>query len=97
MTDPTRISVAQEGERAFRVEIQGSDVSTTHAVEVPEGLAEELGWGQAREADLVQASFAFLLEREPPTSILRHFKLDVIGSYFPEYQSEMRQRSRSER
>lgn len=96
MTDPTVVSVAKEGESAFRVEVQGSRVSTTHGVEVPEGFADELGWGKAREADLVQASFAFLLEREPPTSILRHFSLDVIGNYFPEYRSEMQQRSRSE-
>jgi hypothetical protein len=87
------VSVVREGDHAFRVEILAAQASTTHAVEVPEGLADELGWGDAGEADLVRASFAFLLEREPPTSILRRFSLDVIGSYFPEYPSEMRGRS----
>lgn len=64
-------------------------------MEVPRDLAEELGWGSTREADLVRESFAFLLEREPPTSILPRFSLDVIGRYFPEYQSEMRRRSQA--
>lgn len=34
---------------------------------------------------LVEASFAFLLEREPRTSILRAFDLTEIGRYFPGY------------
>ena len=42
------------------------------------------------EEELVRASFAFLLDREPATSILTRFSLDVIGRYFPEYTSELR-------
>jgi hypothetical protein len=38
---------------------------------------------------VVQASFAFLLDREPPTSILTHFKLSDIARYFPEYPKEI--------
>ena len=41
----------------------------------------------------MRASLAFLLEREPPTSILRRFGLEVIGTYFPEYPGEMRRRA----
>jgi hypothetical protein len=37
----------------------------------------------------VRRSFDFLLEREPPSSILRTFDLAVIGRYFPEYGAEM--------
>jgi hypothetical protein len=33
----------------------------------------------------VQSSFEFLLEREPPSSILKTFELSVIERYFPEY------------
>ena len=93
-SDATAISVTRQGESAFRVEVRSAGVTTTHAVEVPEGLADELGWSAAKEADLVHASFSFLLEREPATSILRQFSLDVIGRYFPEYKSEMRHVSR---
>jgi hypothetical protein len=41
---------------------------------------------------VVQASFAFLLEREPADSILRRFELPVIGRYFPGYEAELRRR-----
>jgi hypothetical protein len=41
---------------------------------------------------LVEASFAFLLEREPNESILRTFDLTVIGRYFPDYEREIGQR-----
>jgi hypothetical protein len=34
----------------------------------------------------------FLLEREPPTSILSEFSLDVIPRYFGEYDAELRRR-----
>jgi hypothetical protein len=46
-------------------------------------------WGSGDDApaveDLVSRSFGFLLEREPPDSILRAFDLSVIQRYFPEY------------
>lgn len=89
-------SVTEEGDHRYRVEIRGSGGTTTRAVEVPHGLARELGWGHAPEADLVRASFELLLEREPPESILRSFSLDVIGTYFPDYRSEMRRRAPGE-
>jgi hypothetical protein len=61
---------------------------------VPAGMADELAGAGALEAELVRESFAFLLEREPPTSILPTFSLDVIGRYFPEYPTEIRRRLR---
>jgi hypothetical protein len=41
---------------------------------------------------LVDRSFRFLLEREPPESILRDFDLTVIGRYFPEYEGAIARR-----
>lgn len=40
--------------------------------------------------DLVMRSFKFLLEREPPQSILRRFSLPDIERYFPEYPQAIR-------
>jgi hypothetical protein len=40
-------------------------------------------------AELIRTSFEFLLEREPPESILRRFDVSVISRYFPEYRAEM--------
>lgn len=46
-------------------------------------------WGEGGEQreveELVERSFDFLLEREPPSAILKRFELSVIPRYFPEY------------
>lgn len=59
---------------------------TRHDVRVARADLERLAPGATDPTDLVRRSFAFLLEREPPTSILRSFDLPVIGRYFPEYE-----------
>lgn len=41
---------------------------------------------------VVRASFEFLLEREPASSILPEFSLDEISRYFPEYREELPKR-----
>jgi hypothetical protein len=66
--------------------------ATEHRVTVPAGMVDDLGLTGTDEATLVQESFAFLLEREPATSILRQFELTVIGTYFPEYDREIAHR-----
>jgi hypothetical protein len=59
-------------------------------VRVPAGLPHALGCADVPGVELVRASFAFLLEREPPSSILRNFSLEQIGDYFPEYPDSVR-------
>lgn len=51
----------------------------------------DLAPGATPEA-LVAESFRFLLEREPPESILRSFELPIIGRYFGDYADEIRRR-----
>ena len=92
MTTDVEVSVSPEGVTSFRVEVRSAQGITTHLVEVPPELVEDLGWGDTDAADLVRESFAFLLEREPPTAIMRRFSLEVIGQYFPEYRAEIRRR-----
>ena len=41
---------------------------------------------------LVRETFAFLLEREPRSSILQRFDLALVERYFPEYPAEIRRR-----
>ena len=41
---------------------------------------------------LVHETFAFLLEREPRSSILARFDLPIVERYFPEYPAEIRRR-----
>ena len=68
-----------------------STATTQHRVRVAKSDAERLAAGRSTE-ELIRESFCFLLERESNTSILRSFDLPVIGSYFPDYEQEIRRR-----
>ena len=65
---------------------------TEHTVTVSQASLSRWGAGSEQEdvEDLVRRSFEFLLEREPPSAILRRFELSVIESYFPEYDELIR-------
>ena len=65
---------------------------THHDVRVSRADLARLDPGASDPVDLVEASFAYLLEREPKESILREFDLTVIGRYFPDYEREVGQR-----
>jgi hypothetical protein len=68
----------------------GDDEAATHCeVNVTEADLDRLAPGSGDPSALVEASFTFLLEREPRESILRSFELAVIGRYFPEYADEI--------
>jgi hypothetical protein len=66
-----------------RIEENGDTVSA-HTVTVTTTDKERLA-PESPVEDLVTRSFVFLLEREPPTSILRTFALPEIERYFPDY------------
>lgn len=65
---------------------------TDHQVHVTRGDLARLAPGAADPTDLVKASFAFLLEREPKEAILQEFDVSVIGRYFPDFEREIRRR-----
>ena len=64
-----------------------------HSVQVDRATLEDLAPARSPE-DLVRASFTFLLEREPPDSIMRSFELPIIARFFADYPDEMRRRLR---
>jgi hypothetical protein len=66
-----------------KIEEDGRTVSD-HTVTVTASDVERLAPGSTVE-DLVKRSFEFLLEREPPRSILPRFSLPDIERYFPDY------------
>jgi hypothetical protein len=68
-----------------QVEIQEARGTSSHLVRVTEEELVRYGHGRGVE-ELVRASFRFLLEREPPSSILHAFDLSTISRYFPEFQ-----------
>jgi hypothetical protein len=79
-----QISVESSGASVYRVVVTQGKSKTTHDVTVtPEDVARYAPG--ATPERLVQASFEFLLEREPASSILTRFALPVIERYFPEY------------
>ena len=83
------IDVRATGPHEYAVVVDAGRERTRHTVRVPQRLLAELGLTEAAEAALVRESFAFLLEREPASAILREFELDVIARYFPEYPGEI--------
>jgi len=90
MPSPPTLLVAEDADGNFAVKIDDGNVETSHLVSVPSGFGPELGLGAISEGDLVRASFRFLLDREPATSILAKFSLALISRYFPEYRREIR-------
>jgi bifunctional DNA-binding transcriptional regulator/antitoxin component of YhaV-PrlF toxin-antitoxin module len=86
------ITIEPSGEHRYAVTLHDGASQSVHQVVVPSHLLAELGLGPDDEALLVRASFEFLVEREPASSILRRFELDVIGRYFPEYLDTIRRR-----
>ena len=82
----TQITVTQQAGGTFRVQ---TPAGTSHQVSVPPGFAASLGCGDVAPDELVRASFEFLLEHEPATSILREFSLDIISQYFSSYPAEI--------
>lgn len=83
------IKVTKIDSETFEV-IVNSGSTTNHKVNLPDHYYEKLTHREVPPEILVERSFQFLLEREPNTSILRSFKLSVIGRYFPEYERTIR-------
>lgn len=79
------IRVTPLDDATFRVTVTDKS-TTTHEVKVQADYAQKLTGGKVTTTQLVKKSFEFLLEREPNTSILRSFDLNVIARYFPEYE-----------
>jgi hypothetical protein len=85
-----QITIESSGNTVYRVVVTQGRHQTTHDVTVtPEDVARYAPGTTAER--LLEASFEFLLEREPASSILSRFALPVIERYFPEYPRVIRQ------
>ncbi len=74
----------------FVVTLTEGGSSQTHHVGVPDALYQKLTGGKVSKADCVKASFRFLLDRESRGSIMSRFYLPFISTYFPEYESRLK-------
>jgi hypothetical protein len=80
------IDVQAVEDGSFRVRVQAAGAEHAYSVSVPGGLAARLG---AEPAEVARATLAFLLDREPPSSILASFDCSVVPRYFPDYESAL--------
>lgn len=87
-----RITVLPMDPHAYAVTLHEGETTTHHRVTVPLDLLDDLGLPPDDEPQLVEQTFAFLLDKEKPTQILPEFGLDVVASYFPDYFDEIRAR-----
>ncbi len=83
----TDIAVEQAGGSTYRVTVTDGGSTTTHEVTV--GPAEVEALGGATPESLINASFRFLLDREPKESILSQFELSAIARYFSDYPEKI--------
>ena len=78
------IAVTWRQGAVYDVTVDDGRGASTFAVTVWPSDVERYAPGATPE-ELLEASFEFLLEREPKEAILRRFDLPVIERYFPEY------------
>ena len=83
------ISVTAKSQDTFEVVVTTQSI-TTHSVTVSDAIHTKLTNGKISKEILLEKSFEFLLEREPNTSILSQFKIEIISQYFPDYGGVVR-------
>jgi hypothetical protein len=79
------VEVETIGDDAFLVKVS-APTSTEHRVTLTNVYWEQIWNSRLPKKEIVSRSFAFLLEREPNSSIMRTFDLPVIQRYFSEYE-----------
>ncbi len=87
-----KIAIERGGQSSYRVTVDDGGRHTTHMVTVTSQDLDRYAPAGTTAERLLEASFEFLLEREPASSILSTFALPVIERYFPEYPQEIRRR-----
>ena len=79
------VEVESTGDDDFIVKVSAG-TSTEHRVTLTDAYWEQVWNSGLSKEEVITRSFAFLLERESNTSILRSFELPVIQRYFSEYE-----------
>tara|TARA_B100000989_G_C19138860_1_gene302470 strand:+ start:222 stop:497 length:276 start_codon:yes stop_codon:yes gene_type:complete len=83
------ISIKKGTDDVFQV-IVADSITTAHEVTVTDQSLSDLTDNKVTKEQLLEFSFNFLLDREPNTSILSSFDINVISKYFPDYRVEVR-------
>jgi hypothetical protein len=84
-----RIDVRRLGDEEYQVILRDAADVSTHTVRLSDHDRGHYG-GAASAERVVEASFRFLLEREPRDQILERFEIATIARYFPDYKDYVR-------
>ena len=83
------LSIKKLSDDVFTVTVAETS-TTTHTVTVTDQSLNDLTDNNVTKTQLLKFSFKFLLGREPNTSILSSFDINVISKYFSDYRDEVR-------
>ena len=83
------ISIKKLSDDVFEVTV-AETLTTTHTVTVTDQRLNDLTENNVTKTQLLEFSFKFLLDKEPNTSILKSFDINVISRYFSDYRDEVK-------
>ena len=83
------ISIKKLSDDVFEVTV-AETLTTTHTVTVTDQRLNDLTDNNVTKTQLLEFSFKFLLDKEPNTSILKSFDINVISRYFSDYRDEVK-------
>ena len=83
------ILIKELSDNKFEITLNKKPI-TKHTVLVTDEYYDTLTKKKISKKKLLEFSFQFLLDREPNTSILSFFELNIISKYFPEYENEIK-------
>ena len=83
------ISIKKLSDDVFEITVADTS-KTTHTVTVTDQSLTDLTQNKVTKTQLLKFSFRFLLHREPNTSILPSFDINVISKYFSNFNDEVR-------
>ena len=84
------ISIKELSDNKFEI-IVNNKLITRHTVLLTDEYYDILTRKKISKKKLLEYSFQFLLDREPNTSILSYFDLNIISKYFPEYENAIKE------
>ena len=85
----TEVSQREEG-WTFLVEVGSGDNLIEYFIDVDKEYWTRLTARRIEPAELVKATFEFLLDKESKEVILKKFNLSDVSGHFPNYENEIR-------
>jgi len=95
--EPFRILGQEETKSGwtFEVEVGREDIEDelrTFTVQLDEDYFDSIASDSSLSpSDVVEATFEFLLSREPKESILPAFDIDEVSNYFPDFEDKLKE------